>query len=190
MNDDFIGIYENFIPYTECENFIKIFETMKEMNLTLQRNEILEGAGDLKSDETFFMTDYIVSHPQNSIFANLTNKIWKNYKEYVKKYYTLSHHKPFIKEIRIQKTMPGQGYHLWHQENEGVDVNNRFLAWMIYLNDIEEGGKTEFLYLHKRIRPKAGTLLMWPAGFTHAHRGNQPLTGNKYIITSWFENMN
>ena len=58
---------------------------------------------------------------------------------------------------------------------------------MIYLNDVEEGGETEFLYQSIRVAPKAGTLLIWPAGFTHTHRGNPPLSGDKYIATGWVQ---
>ena len=61
---------------------------------------------------------------------------------------------------------------------------------MMYLNTVEEGGETEFLYLAKRFKPVRGRVLIWPAGFTHVHRGNPPLTGEKYIATSWLENIN
>ena len=56
---------------------------------------------------------------------------------------------------------------------------------MIYLNDVEEGGETEFLYQKIRIKPKSNMGLIWPGGFTHTHRGNPPLSGTKYILTGW-----
>ena len=56
---------------------------------------------------------------------------------------------------------------------------------MVYLNDDCEGGETEFNYLSKRVKPKKGTLLMWPTGFTHTHRGGMVVSGNKYILTGW-----
>ena len=58
---------------------------------------------------------------------------------------------------------------------------------MLYLNDVKEGGETEFLYQHKRYQPKEGTLLIFPAGFTHTHRGNPPISNDKYIVTGWLE---
>ena len=57
---------------------------------------------------------------------------------------------------------------------------------MVYLNDDYEGGETEFLYYKNRIKGKKGSLLIWPAGMTHVHRGGLVLSGNKYIITGWF----
>jgi hypothetical protein len=38
-----------------------------------------------------------------------------------------------------------------------------------------------------RIAPKMGTLVLFPASFTHTHRGNPPLSGEKYFITSWLQ---
>jgi hypothetical protein len=77
--------------------------------------------------------------------------------------------------------------HNWHSENSNRHVQNRLLAYTLYLNDVDEGGETEFLYYHKRLKPKAGTLAIWPAGFAHTHRGNPPLSNEKYIITGWVE---
>ena len=57
----------------------------------------------------------------------------------------------------------------------------------MYLNDVEEGGETEFLYQSRRVKPKRGRLAIWPAQFTHMHRGNPPLSGDKYVITGWVE---
>ena len=57
---------------------------------------------------------------------------------------------------------------------------------MTYLHSPESGGETEFLHQALRIEPKAGTTLLWPAGYTHRHRGNPPLKGEKIYITGWF----
>ena len=44
-----------------------------------------------------------------------------------------------------------------------------------------------FLYYKERIPAVENTLIIWPAGFTHAHRGNMVLgEKSKYIITGWF----
>jgi hypothetical protein len=56
---------------------------------------------------------------------------------------------------------------------------------MFYLNDVQEGGETEFYYQNLKSKPKQGTMVIAPAGFTHTHRGNKPISGDKYIFTSW-----
>jgi hypothetical protein len=61
----------------------------------------------------------------------------------------------------------------------------RVLVYSIYLNTVEDGGETEFLYQSQRVKPVKGRIVIWPAGFPYVHRGNPPLSGEKYIVTSW-----
>ena len=53
------------------------------------------------------------------------------------------------------------------------------------MNDDFDGGETEFLYQQRREEAMTGDLLIFPAAFTHTHRGNPPLGNVKYIATSW-----
>tara|TARA_R100000742_G_C4216590_1_gene41515 strand:+ start:19 stop:627 length:609 start_codon:yes stop_codon:yes gene_type:complete len=91
--------------------------------------------------------------------------------------------------MALQKTEPMEGYHTFHCEDLGWRVRNRVLAWTVYLNDVEEGGETEFLYQQLKIKPKANTAAIWPGGFTYLHRGNPPISETKYILTGWFSSM-
>ncbi|MBE9549587.1 MAG: 2OG-Fe(II) oxygenase [Proteobacteria bacterium] len=94
--------------------------------------------------------------------------------------------------INIQKYQQNQGgYFHWHSEHfpHPQDPANlslhRTLLWMFYLNDVEEGGETDFYYQDVRVKPAKGTLVIAPAGFTHTHRGAMPVSSDKYIFTSW-----
>jgi hypothetical protein len=87
---------------------------------------------------------------------------------------------------KIQKTRPGEGYHSWHYEST-PNTPYRKLATMLYLNDDFEGGETEFLYQHYRVKPKAGKFVIFPCDWAWAHRGNPPLDKDKYIVTAWVE---
>lgn len=92
--------------------------------------------------------------------------------------------------INLQKYLRGSGgYHHWHSEiypqNASCESLHRVLLWMVYLNDVAEGGETEFLYQRRKIAPKQGRLVIAPAGFTHTHRGNVAVSNDKYIATSW-----
>jgi hypothetical protein len=88
--------------------------------------------------------------------------------------------------ILFQKTEPLEGYHAFHCENTSWAYRHRVLAWMIYLNDVEEGGETEWLYQQLKIKPRRNIAVIWPGSFTHLHRGNPPISGTKYILTGWF----
>ena len=92
--------------------------------------------------------------------------------------------------INLQRYTANEGgYPYWHCElypkDAVCDTLHRTVLWTIYLNDSFEEGETEFLYQHKKIKPKTGSLLIAPTAFTHTHRGNKPINGDKYIATSW-----
>ena len=92
--------------------------------------------------------------------------------------------------INLQHYRAGEGgYPYWHCELYPKDSNceplHRHLLWTVYLNDDFEQGETEFYYQQRKIKPQKGALLIAPTAFTHTHRGNRPLNGDKYIATSW-----
>lgn len=94
--------------------------------------------------------------------------------------------------VNMQKYDKGQGgYFHWHSEHyphptdPHQDSLHRSLVWMFYLNDVEEGGETEFFYQQIKSKPEQGSLVIFPAGFTHTHRGQKPISDDKYIFTSW-----
>ena len=92
--------------------------------------------------------------------------------------------------INIQKYQQGVGgYPHWHSEQYPQLPDNeplhRVVLYMYYLNDVSEGGETEFFYQDRKISPNKGTMVIAPAGFTHSHKGNMPISDDKYIATSW-----
>ena len=92
--------------------------------------------------------------------------------------------------INLQKYLAGSGgYHHWHSEIYPQDASceslHRVLLFQFYLNDVAEGGETEFFYQQRKIAPAAGRLVIAPAGFTHTHKGHVARSGDKYIATSW-----
>lgn len=81
------------------------------------------------------------------------------------------------------------GYHYFHSEIYPQGQHNeplhRELALLLYLNDVDDGGETEFFYQDIKVKPKAGRLAIFPAGFTHTHKGHIPQSSDKYVITAW-----
>ena len=66
-----------------------------------------------------------------------------------------------------------------------MNTLHRVLAWMTYLNDVEDGGSTSFHHYDLDVKPEKGKTLIWPADWTHAHSGKVVNSGTKYIITGW-----
>ena len=117
------------------------------------------------------------------------NTLQKYLKEYIKEYPFINnlHSWDLSPTLKIQKYNPGEGYFFTHCENMCKDDSNRVLAWMVFLNDVRDGGHTHFPYQKKKFQPRVGDILIWPAYFTHPHNGIISKRSKKYIATGWCE---
>lgn len=192
---NFIEVYKNALSKQTCEEFINYFDQTQSFGLTKNRQQAEYNVPNHIKDDSFAfieanLTDSIPLHHTKADLADKFNKVfWEvAYKQYANKYTILSQAQPHNNyAIKIQKTRPGQGYHVWHHEAEGRETCMRLLAWTAYLNDNFDAGETEFLYQQYRYTPNQGDIVIFPAAFTHTHRGNPPIGGDKYIITGWIE---
>ena len=88
--------------------------------------------------------------------------------------------------FNVQKYDTGGHFSDLHTERTSLNHLQRVLAWMTYLNDVEADGETEFPHYDLKVKPRSGRTLIWPAEWTHAHRGLPVGAGCKYIIIGWF----
>ena len=109
------------------------------------------------------------------------------YADYLEQWEFLKQQSPRVEisSFNIQRYQPGGHFQKVHSERMTISTAHRFLAWMTYLNDVDDGGSTEFVHQGIRVQPQQGKTLIWPAEWTHAHAGNVVNSGNKYIITGW-----
>lgn len=196
---DHIGIFDGFYSPEFCNDVIKFFEYRKNFQYRFTRD------GSLQQDESISLRheqDFVASQQvQEDEFNILDGRrlieffsdiFWnKCYSLYLKSY----PHNDLMAKLdfnvfKVQKTMPSQGYHVFHFENADHLTARRAMFFILYLNDIKSGGETEFLYQSQRVEPVTGRLIIAPAAFTHVHRGNPPLKDTKYILTSWLEYTN
>lgn len=198
---DFIGVWHNFVPKTFCDDMIKYFDEYFLKNGVvlepvhahdkvddlihdpeIHRSEDIYG-GSLKRKDYAFLLNY-----SNSDLTYRVNQFLKSCAlHYIDQYPQLKASGLVSTDIKFQKTPPGGGYHLWHYENGSMSHAMREVTWMIYLNDMPDGdGETEFLFQKRRIKPTAGTVVMWPAAYTHVHKGNTVFSQDKYILTGWY----
>ena len=185
--NNFIGVYDNYITKEECKKAIKLYEDQNKFNKTVNRIVGEQASILQKQDQQFFANGVNIDVWWQSLKSMIMNfdLAWNHYIKNTgaDEAYGVPFHYTCLK---IQKTLPTEGYRIWHVEHgKGFGNESRAFVFTIYLNDIEEGGETEFLHFSKRVKPKTGRIVIWPAGFPYIHRGNPPLAGEKYILTSW-----
>ena len=186
--NNFIGVYDNYITKEECNKVIRLYEDQNKFNNTFNRIGFEKASILDKQDKQFFATPYNLNvwwKELKSLIFNFDIAL-KHYQENVGALESYSVDQFFYTQLKIQKTLPTEGFHTWHVEHQkGHGYSDRAFVFSIYLNDVEEGGETEFLHFSKRVKPKTGRIVIWPAAFPYLHRGNPPLSGEKYILTSW-----
>ena len=185
-NEDphFIGAW-NIENNDLCTEIINFFEENRDLqrdgvtgsgkNLTIKKTtDIVVNANDLKNIKFKCLNKYI-------------NELYKNFRDYQNQWPFL---KSLIKEVHIgkfniQKYSPGGHFAKIHTERSSIVSSHRLFAWMTYLNNVEDGGATNFSHYDIKIKPETGKTLIWPAEWTHAHNGEILNSGVKYIVTGW-----
>ena len=183
MITDFIAVYEDAVSVEYCEKFIGYIDHYVEHGIIIKE--------PFDSDHKDHSTINFHNDARYDMLSgdNLPLTFLPMVKEYVDDYldrYSLLKHEVMLMfDVKAKKIPIGGGFHRWHYENGGLQVSPRKLVVKLYLNTVEEGGETEFLYINKRVKAKQGTLIIFPAAFTHTHRGNPPIGQDKYILTTW-----
>ena len=169
---DFIRTYDNYLSPKSCKLFVDI---AKQTTFTSRNTPNVQDK-QITLDSTF--PDKVKELYNEALVPALH--------EYVTDFPHLSNTN-FVSSVALLQITepPSGGYHIWHCENIDWSNSSRVLAWAVYLNDVEEGGETEFLYQSRKVEPKAGRVAIFPGSFTHLHRGN-PTKSTKYIITGWW----
>ena len=170
LNEDFIGVWDNVI-LDDFNNLI--IKTLDESTHIVPRSNT--SVKDTQLDIAAF----------NPLISNHIMCAVRSCCEQYFEWYPFLKYFDFISTTcLLQKTNPTEGYHEWHSESNNIACANRTLVWSVYFNDLNDSGETEFLYQKKKVKPKAGRVLIFPGSFTHLHRGNPPYEA-KYIATGW-----
>ena len=184
--ESFIGGW--YIPKIICRNLVDYFNEKKKENLTYKGE--VNNYGTIRVAKEVKDSEDLEIHPNNSEtpFKEYRDCLQKSLEKYLEKYTMLNKVSRFNLTVgyNIQYYKKGGGFKIYHCERGDLEHCSRQLVFMTYLNDIEEGGGTEFYY-QKIITPaKKGLTLLWPTDWTHTHRGQVSNTEEKYIVTGWF----
>ena len=186
---NFIQRTSGTISKEECNIVIDFFENNKERHFKGSVGPDIRLDSKAKIDTEMFITldELIEDSRLNPVGRGLKNAC----ERYIENY-------PFLAALtywniydgfKIQKYNPNEAYFAEHCENDG-EINGygerRLIALMVYLNTVTDGGQTHFLTQNISFSPKVGDILMWPAYWTHPHRGIPSPTQTKYIITGWY----
>lgn len=180
---DFIYEKHNALTKEQCEDLINIFEENNKYQV-----EGLIGNGINKSvkESTDFHFDddnlKIVQRIYGERIPDMLDAMLVEMYKYMDKFPIFEMTTVSIDSFNLQKYEPGQGFHKWHYESTTDKI--RLFVWMIYLNDVPDGG-TQFMMQERTVKAEQGKLLFFPADWTYTHKGEVSNTTTKYILTGW-----
>jgi hypothetical protein len=194
--DNLIQVFENSISSRVCENLIYKFQH----SIDVKEGTTIGGYNP-KYKKTMDLT---FGPYQNTHLLELFNLLNSKLTYYINEYKNITNFQlptNFTTECHmIMKYLKNDGHYNFHNDfllhniyddilSRKSDTNDksescRILTYLFYLNTIDEGGETEFIDGTK-IKPEKGKLLIFPATWPYMHKGNIPLSSNKYIVTGW-----
>ena len=180
----FIGCW-NLANNQLCNEIINFFENNKSLQKPGSSGMGLNPKIKKTTDVTIVPKD--LEKPEFGIFKQYISELHKCFLDYQNQWSFL---KTMIKKVdipsfNIQKYSRGDHFASVHSERTTLNTLHRLFAWMTYLNDVEDGGQTNFTHYGIKIKPEIGKTLIWPAEWTHAHTGEILKSGTKYIVTGW-----
>tara|TARA_B100001996_G_C18671655_1_gene596975 strand:- start:89 stop:736 length:648 start_codon:yes stop_codon:yes gene_type:complete len=184
VTNNFIGCWD--IDKKICEEIISFYEK--------NPDDVSDGTSGGRVNTEVKLSHDISIRPNQladdkyHIFIKYMNLLKKCYVDYLEQW---PHLKTLFDSVEvsafnIQKYYSGGHFKKHHMERTNILNSSRIFAWMTYLNNVSDGGTTDFLYYDLSVKPEKGKTLIWPAEWTHAHRGGIVNDGVKYIITGWF----
>ena len=203
---DFIGGW--YIPENICDDVINFFndknsllkdwmtskleeggDIVIEPGLCISKGTVGPGRIDVDTKDSIDMSVSPGSKPYKDFpISNYIDALQNCLENYVSKYPYIDEltHFNIFEPINIQKYKPKGGFKKYHCENTSPITMPRRLVFMTYLNTVPDGGGTEFFHQKLKLKAEKGLTVIWPAEWTHTHRGIISEEFEKYIITGWY----
>jgi prolyl 4-hydroxylase len=176
---DLIHVHPNSLEDQICDYLINFFEENTNHHERIDNNK----------RPNFTQLNLTEVHQLDENLENIHNYIVQKvihhrdlYYEYVdERVFPTSH---AFEQLRIKKYEPnGVDQFDTHVDVIDYDSAKRYLSFMWYLNDVNDGGKT--LFKDYSITPKKGTLLVFPPLWMYPHKGEPPTDGSKYLLSTY-----
>ena len=194
MDSKYIQVYENCLEPDFCQELIDMFESNKDLYDKVDN----QFSSQYSSGEfTYFNQIHITKQAETDAkFKEYHDKLVEVGEQIVNDYISVLPspvHPRYTKtweNFRMKRYMPGgyEGFGL-HSDATIPGTITRWLGFFWYLNDVEEGGTTTFLYNENdvvgSIEAKQGRCLVFPLLWTYPHKGDAPISSPKYIVGSY-----
>ena len=179
---DYCVYIEDHMPKNICNDVVNLFESADTADI--ERRTTPNNIPRL-SQLNFTKKSYL-NEELFKVVCNYLLSAVDHYKHNIKSFYAFAPRNLYFEHFRIKRYISEDE----DQFDTHVDVTNvldecRYLSFMWYLNDVIDGGETEFTELDFKIQPKAGALIMFPPIWMFPHKGHLLNSGKKYLLSTY-----
>lgn len=183
---DYVQVYKNALGAQTCGELIDIIDS--------ERYPVKDQMVNDNSKDKLIRSgcEVLLTHPDhNELKDNLvssTISVLERYQietrdssKYIKENFD-----PYkLENFRARKYPAGSGFFKTHSDITDYKSASRLLVILMYLNDVDEGGETEFPTLGIKIKPTKGLVVVFPPTFLFPHRANMPKSNHKYTCQTY-----
>src|SRR5687767_11188484 len=177
----YIRTYDHDLEPQLCQQMIGSFAG-------LERFQMRNGRGVRRGLEDSAWTELNVSRLSDAAFQGMFRKLidraLARYNRDIELAIPIPN-SPLFSNLTLKRYRPGQQEQFQLHFDSINHVANRYLVLLWYLNDVEQGGETRFPQLDVTVPARAGRLLMFPPYWMYQHEGRPPISGDKYIISTY-----
>jgi hypothetical protein len=176
---DLIHVYPNCLDENVCEFLVNLFDSNTDYHLRVDNNKL----------PNFTQLNLTEVHQTDQTLENIHNFIVQKIIEYRDQYYEYVDQRVFPTshafEQLVLKKYNCDGIDEFNTHVDVVDheSSKRYLCFILYLNDVDEGGKT--IFKDYSITPKKGSLVVFPPLWMYPYKEEPPISGPKYLLTTY-----
>jgi hypothetical protein len=182
---DLIVEFKNHTPKNECAEFIEWFWNNQDLHIDGKvysgENQNLGNILNLDRKKT----KQAYPKPEDPISHLITKNIFSGYEKYSKSKPIPNGQPMCAADYSVRVYYKNDGYFLDHVDQSAGPNVTRVFGIILYLNDVEDNGETEFPDFDYKCKPEAGKLLIFPCNYLFRHQGNVPISEDKYIVTAF-----
>jgi len=188
-----IHLYRNSFSKELCREIWDFFHE----NISIARpGQTITGINKAKTTLDILSDTFLYSHKEvEPAFIDLSVKVYESLKDPINQYiqnYDWIANCPNIIDTGYIFQLYEQGVGEYREHIDGCswvgNSEHRIMGVVVYINDVEQGGETYFRYQNISVKPEAGSVLLFPAFWSHPHQSNIPISGKKLIVSSFVVN--
>ncbi|TQV75438.1 2OG-Fe(II) oxygenase [Aliikangiella marina] len=179
---DYIRVYDNALDSKVCDDLVDLFEAKSEYH------QINGGAHQAHLGKDSRWVELNLMPIMSDTSKNTVAAQMAKYKSIYENDCNIQPPLPnpnAIYPFRLKRYDVGTDQFIPHMDAYGPE-SNRFLVYLWYLNDVEEGGETVFVDLDISVKPKRGSLVMFPPYWMYIHTAKPPISNPKYVINTFY----